>query len=206
MWRRSGRGQADCAPVSRCWTGCIHAWTRTLSQPNAAAPRGPRAQRPRDRVSKKQDAYAIVTNWTGRMIRIRCQGSRTRRSSSLDMIIWAPEVAASSRYLLSFASRQSFTFSIGSTQTAASKISAIMAVRSSSVSARPNFRRESTLRISTSTSDDRAIRSCCRAFRIACRGMPSRLRAAPTMVLASMTISADGPRYRRRAPHRSPGR
>ena len=69
----------------------------------------------------------------------RAYGCKTRRSSSLETMISAPAATASSRYLLSLSSRQSVILRVGSTQTAASVISAITMFLSSSLIARQTW-------------------------------------------------------------------
>jgi hypothetical protein len=83
--------------------------------------------------------YPFSMHSAGRTIRVSRQGCKTRRSSSLETMISAPAATASSRYLLSLSSRQSVILRVGSTQTAASVISAITMFLSSSLIARQTW-------------------------------------------------------------------
>src|SRR5216684_8231955 len=115
------------------------------------------------------------------------QGSRTSKSSSLDTMMDAPAVSASSRYLLSFLSRQSVTCSTGSnTKAAAPRMSRMRSRLASEIYLR-NFGRCRTSRISASTAADRQMVSCDRARSNARSGIELSLSAAPTIELASKT-------------------
>src|SRR5690242_14973187 len=115
------------------------------------------------------------------------QGSRTSKSSSLDTMMDAPAASASSRYLLSFMSRQSVTWSAGSNIRAAAPRISRMRPRVASVIYLWNFARCRTSRISVSTARERQMVSCVRARSNARSGIESALSAAPTIELASKT-------------------